>query len=49
MVLASNQPMLMVFHRSGLELRSRLEEGVYHLEMLFPEKTATARADARTY
>jgi len=34
-VLASNDLMLGVFHRSGLELHSTLEDGVYHLEMPF--------------
>jgi GNAT superfamily N-acetyltransferase len=47
LVLASNKPMLMVFHRSGLELHSRVEAGVCHLELLFPEKMAAiAKADA---
>jgi GNAT superfamily N-acetyltransferase len=49
MVLGSNTPMLTIFHRSGFELHSRVESGVCHLEMLFPEKTpAAARADAAT-
>jgi len=30
-VLASNPGMLMVFHRSGLRVRSQLDAGVYHL------------------
>jgi acyl-CoA hydrolase len=34
-VLANNMPMLSVFHRSGLELHSTLEDGVYHLVMPF--------------
>jgi len=34
-VLASNDLMLGVFHRSGLELHSTLEDGVYHLVMPF--------------
>lgn len=34
-VLASNKPMLMVFHHSGLELHSRLDDSVHHLEAYF--------------
>jgi GNAT superfamily N-acetyltransferase len=36
-VLATNDPMLKVFHRSGLRVRSRLEDGAYHLTLLFGE------------
>jgi len=39
-VLASNKPMLMVFHRSGLRFDSRLEDNVYHLETRFENHTA---------
>jgi GNAT superfamily N-acetyltransferase len=39
-VLASNKPMLIVFHRSGLRFDSRLEDNVYHLEAWFENKTA---------
>ena len=34
-VLPTNRPMLMVFHRSGLPLKSHLEDGVYHVEVRF--------------
>ena len=34
-VLVTNKPMLMVFHKSGLEVRSELEGESYHLTMLF--------------
>ena len=34
-VLATNKPMLAVFHASGLRVSSRLEAGVYHLEARF--------------
>jgi acyl-CoA hydrolase/GNAT superfamily N-acetyltransferase len=37
-VLASNKPMLMVFHRSGLEVRTRLDGGVYDVEAYFDGK-----------
>jgi GNAT superfamily N-acetyltransferase len=37
-VLATNTPMLTVFHRSGLELRSTLEDGVFHLEAPFDRR-----------
>jgi GNAT superfamily N-acetyltransferase len=37
-ILAGNKPMLMVFHRSGLELRTRLEDGVYDVEAYFDGK-----------
>jgi GNAT superfamily N-acetyltransferase len=36
-VLATNKPMLDVFHESGLSVHATLEEGAYHLEMRFPE------------
>jgi len=32
-VLAENQPMQHVFHKSGLEIQSHLDSGVYHLTM----------------
>jgi len=34
-VLASNKAMLMVFHRSGLELRSRMDGEMYYLKAYF--------------
>lgn len=37
-VLASNTAMLGVFHRSGLELHSTLEDGVFHLVAPFDER-----------
>jgi GNAT superfamily N-acetyltransferase len=39
-VLASNKPMLMVFHRSGLDLRSRFDGDVCHLEAYFTDASA---------
>lgn len=36
-VLATNKPMLDVFHESGLSVSATLEGSAYHLEMLFPE------------
>jgi acyl-CoA hydrolase len=35
-VLVHNKPMLEVFHESGLKVRSRLEDGIYHIEAKFP-------------
>ncbi len=35
-VLASNSAMLGVFHRSGLEVKSELDSGTYHLTLLYP-------------
>ncbi|RKH03799.1 bifunctional acetyl-CoA hydrolase/transferase family protein/GNAT family N-acetyltransferase [Corallococcus carmarthensis] len=35
-VLVTNAAMLDVFHESGLPVRTRREDGVYHLELLFP-------------
>ncbi|MBN8233314.1 GNAT family N-acetyltransferase [Corallococcus macrosporus] len=35
-VLVTNTSMMAVFHESGLPVRSRREDGVYHLELLFP-------------
>lgn len=35
-VLGSNAAMLAVFHKSGLEVRSKVAEGVCHLTMTFP-------------
>ncbi|MDX2052805.1 MAG: GNAT family N-acetyltransferase [Polyangiaceae bacterium] len=37
-VLVSNKPMLMVFHRSGLQVRTQRDGAVYHLEAYFPER-----------
>jgi hypothetical protein len=34
-VLDSNKPMLMVFHKSGLHVRSETEDGLRHLTLLF--------------
>ncbi|WP_233591378.1 bifunctional acetyl-CoA hydrolase/transferase family protein/GNAT family N-acetyltransferase [Corallococcus sp. AB011P] len=39
-VLVTNTSMLDVFHESGLPVRSRREDGMYHLELLFPEAPA---------
>lgn len=36
-VLATNKPMLDVFHESGLSVSATLQGSAYHLEMLFPE------------
>ncbi len=41
-VLATNKPMLDVFHESGLSVSATLEGSAYHLEMLFPEVHAAA-------
>jgi acyl-CoA hydrolase/GNAT superfamily N-acetyltransferase len=35
-VLCSNTSMLGVFHRSGLEVKSELDSGTYHLTLLYP-------------
>ncbi|MHC4224357.1 MAG: GNAT family N-acetyltransferase [Planctomycetota bacterium] len=35
-VLVHNKRMLEVFHESGLKVRSRIEDGVYHIEAKFP-------------
>jgi GNAT superfamily N-acetyltransferase len=40
-VLVGNKGMLMVFHRSGLVVRSRLEGTSYHLEALFEAEPVT--------
>ncbi len=37
-VLATTRGMLHVFHRSGLEMRSRLEDGAYELTMTFADE-----------
>jgi uncharacterized protein involved in propanediol utilization len=37
-VLATNKPMMTVFHKSGLEVRSELDGESYHLTMLFDER-----------
>ena len=34
-VMESNTPMLMVFHKSGLHVRSETEDEVRHLTLLF--------------
>jgi len=39
-VLVTNRPMLDVFHESGLTVQARLEDGSYHLELLFPGRDA---------
>jgi len=39
-VLATNKPMLDVFHESGLRVSATLQGSAYHLEMLFPEAHA---------
>lgn len=41
-VLATNKPMLDVFHESGLTVHATLEGSVFHLEMHFPEVHAAA-------
>lgn len=41
-VLASNQAMLRVFHKSGLPLASELEGGVYRLKAVFPAGASTS-------
>jgi GNAT superfamily N-acetyltransferase len=46
-VLASNTPMLRVFHRSGHKVRISLDAGTYHLEVLFdPEQMRDRGVDA---
>jgi GNAT superfamily N-acetyltransferase len=45
-VLATNKPMLDVFHESGLSVSSTLEGSIYHLELLFPEVHAAAPGDS---
>lgn len=45
-VLATNKPMLAVFHASGLHVSSRLEAGVYHLEARFAAAAAGPPAPA---
>ncbi|MBI2897522.1 MAG: GNAT family N-acetyltransferase [Deltaproteobacteria bacterium] len=41
-VLATNKPMMMIFHHSGLKLSSELDGGVYHLRLTFeaPDRTS---------
>lgn len=41
-VLARNEPMLLVFHRSGLRFRGALEDGVYHLEARYDDAAPAA-------
>jgi acyl-CoA hydrolase/GNAT superfamily N-acetyltransferase len=41
-VLAQNGAMMHVFHKSGLDLQSRLEGDTYYLEMLFPAQRRNA-------
>ncbi|WP_240486910.1 GNAT family N-acetyltransferase [Hyalangium minutum] len=36
-VLATNKPMLDVFHESGLTVHATLEQDTYHVKMFFPE------------
>ncbi|MCF8125892.1 MAG: GNAT family N-acetyltransferase [Desulfotignum sp.] len=36
-VLSDNQPMIKVFEKSGLPLKSRLENGIYHLQLNFTD------------
>jgi acyl-CoA hydrolase/GNAT superfamily N-acetyltransferase len=38
-ILESNRPMLMIFHKSGLELRTKSEAGVHHVEARFATKS----------
>ena len=42
-VLANNQAMIRVFHKCGYPVESKLEEGVYHLNIPFVEKRARKR------
>ncbi len=37
-VLATNKPMMTVFHKSGLGMRSELDRESYHLTMMFDER-----------
>ncbi|NOJ98847.1 GNAT family N-acetyltransferase [Corallococcus coralloides] len=45
-VLVTNTAMLDVFHESGLPVRSRREDGLYHLELLFPQERGDGSASA---
>jgi hypothetical protein len=40
-VLSTNRKMLGVFQRSGLRVRSKLDSGVYDVEMFFEPKGAS--------
>jgi len=40
-VLATNSAMLAVFRRSGCNMKTRLVDGAYEVQMLFPSATAT--------
>jgi acyl-CoA hydrolase/GNAT superfamily N-acetyltransferase len=46
-VLATNLPMMHVFHKSGLELRSTLSDGVYTIVMSFTPQTSTLPLSVR--
>ena len=37
-VLATNTRMLGVFHRSGMKVRTRLADGMFHVKMLLPRQ-----------
>jgi acyl-CoA hydrolase/RimJ/RimL family protein N-acetyltransferase len=43
-VLASNQPMMHVFYKSGLSLNVSLEQGTYHLTLVFEEPRTAVRS-----
>jgi GNAT superfamily N-acetyltransferase len=43
-VLATNKAMLLVFHRCGLDVRTQLDSGVYHVEARFPQKPDSTAA-----
>lgn len=45
-VFATNKGMLHVFHKSGCELKSALEEGVYHIEFTFGREERKGAPDA---
>ena len=40
-VLATNQPMLGIFQKSGLKVEMELEQGVYHLTLRFEDGSPT--------
>jgi acyl-CoA hydrolase len=47
-VFAHNQPMLRVFHHSGCELKSTLEDNIYHIEFLLDGQRKKGAAVAAT-
>ena len=36
-VLADNKPMLMIFHKCGMQVRSEMDAGIFHLTLLFDD------------